>query len=539
MATKDFNLVTRLTLDMAGFKKGVDDTKKTANALASGVKEAGNSMKSVFANAGEMFAPMTGQLGGLKDGILGGVKSFKAMVPAITGVKTAFMATGIGAIVIALAAAFAGLVAWIKRTDQGSDAMRKVFDIIKAVINTILDKLAALGSAIFKLFKGDFKGAGEDAKRALTGWGDAISDNVKKAKELNEIQDQLEDFNETAALKRAEIEERISQLALKARDVENYNADQRLSFVKQLRAEYANLYNLNNQGHQIELAQLKKEQSTNADNQDLRQKVNEKLAEGVRLSAEHNNNLTATSKLYNKTRGEIAANVKEQEKLNAEFAKQKADDVKGLKKMDQVKVQGPGNNLVKELTERQNAYNNSLFQTTNHWREMGKEVKNFMTSAEGINGVLGGVSDAFKDLFTSGKNGFKAFAKAMLDSTFSVIQGYLAQAIAAQIASNSKAGLPGLIMAGVGIAAVKGMFASMMKFENGGIVPGMSYAGDNVHAMVNSGEMILNGSQQSNLFRMLNGGGGSMGGGRLTTKVTGRELLIILENERNFMSRGR
>ncbi len=42
-------------------------------------------------------------------------------------------------------------------------------------------------------------------------------------------------------------------------------------------------------------------------------------------------------------------------------------------------------------------------------------------------------------------------------------------------------------------------------FEDGGIVPGNSFSGDRVGARVNSGEMILNRSQQGNLFRMANG----------------------------------
>jgi len=49
-------------------------------------------------------------------------------------------------------------------------------------------------------------------------------------------------------------------------------------------------------------------------------------------------------------------------------------------------------------------------------------------------------------------------------------------------------------------------------FEQGGIVPGNSFTGDNVQANVNSGEMILNRRQQSQLFDVANGAGA--GGGQ-------------------------
>ena len=62
---------------------------------------------------------------------------------------------------------------------------------------------------------------------------------------------------------------------------------------------------------------------------------------------------------------------------------------------------------------------------------------------------------------------------------------------------------------GLGLGAAMGVIAwglpKIMSFEEGGIVPGTSYKGDNVNANVNSGEMILNGSQQKNLFDTANG----------------------------------
>lgn len=70
------------------------------------------------------------------------------------------------------------------------------------------------------------------------------------------------------------------------------------------------------------------------------------------------------------------------------------------------------------------------------------------------------------------------------------------------------AGIPfvGIALGLAGVAAIIAAMSSMPKYATGGIVPGTSFTGDKVPALLNSGEMILNGSQQSNLFRMLNSG---------------------------------
>lgn len=73
---------------------------------------------------------------------------------------------------------------------------------------------------------------------------------------------------------------------------------------------------------------------------------------------------------------------------------------------------------------------------------------------------------------------------------------------------SAHAGIPfaGIALGLAGVAAIIAAMASMPKFATGGIVPGTSFTGDKVPALLNSGEMILNGSQQSNLFKILNSG---------------------------------
>lgn len=117
-------------------------------------------------------------------------------------------------------------------------------------------------------------------------------------------------------------------------------------------------------------------------------------------------------------------------------------------------------------------------------------------------------------------------------------------AIKSKIAIADSAALPpplNIIAMGATAAALASTIAGLPKFENGGIVPGTSFSGDKVLASVNSGEMILNKSQQSNLFGLLNSSRGvssTVGGaGEVQFKVQGKDLIGVLNNYNNKFSR--
>ena len=66
--------------------------------------------------------------------------------------------------------------------------------------------------------------------------------------------------------------------------------------------------------------------------------------------------------------------------------------------------------------------------------------------------------------------------------------------------------------AGLQLAAVSQSKPKKSNYAEGGIVPGSMYTGDKVQANVNSGEMILNASQQEQLWKAANGSGTSVSG---------------------------
>lgn len=86
-------------------------------------------------------------------------------------------------------------------------------------------------------------------------------------------------------------------------------------------------------------------------------------------------------------------------------------------------------------------------------------------------------------------------------------------------------------MAVAAVASILAAFASIPKFADGGIIGGSSFFGDKMIARVNSGEMILNQSQQGRLFQMINSG--NLGGNVKVDgeiKVRGKAMYIAIRN---------
>jgi hypothetical protein len=100
--------------------------------------------------------------------------------------------------------------------------------------------------------------------------------------------------------------------------------------------------------------------------------------------------------------------------------------------------------------------------------------------------------------------------KSIFETVKSTLKG-LARLALARLAINVYSSLATIPVVGPALGLVAGAAAfawgnsKIPSFEEGGIVQGNSYKGDNVKANVNSGEMVLNGSQQKNLFDLANG----------------------------------
>ena len=87
-------------------------------------------------------------------------------------------------------------------------------------------------------------------------------------------------------------------------------------------------------------------------------------------------------------------------------------------------------------------------------------------------------------------------------------------------------------------ATIAGIFASLPKFATGGIVGGSGYSGDRQLIRANSGEMVITRAQQARLWSAISGGG-QLGGGQVTFKISGQELYGVLSNYNSKKNRVR
>ena len=135
-----------------------------------------------------------------------------------------------------------------------------------------------------------------------------------------------------------------------------------------------------------------------------------------------------------------------------------------------------------------------------------KDVKLNEQYAESL-GYIGNAFGTMGQMAAQFNNDGMAFALNSIGSIAQMIVQLQGLATANGVASAMSLPFPANLAAiATVVGTVTGIFASLPKFATGGIIPGTSFTGDKVPALLNSGEMVLNGLQQSNLFQMLNSG---------------------------------
>lgn len=202
---------------------------------------------------------------------------------------------------------------------------------------------------------------------------------------------------------------------------------------------------------------------------------------------------------------------------------------------------------------------------TNYAKKLEEAKKNTQIFADGAGSAINSLAGELASSLETGNAALDAFVGSVIQGLAQVAAAQLTGLIAKQavaatslstdaavatgnavVAATETASatgpaaafvLPALVGAAIGFIAAS--FAGI-KFAHGGIVPGGSFTGDKIPAMLNSGEAVMNSQQQANtLMAIANGNSNSLQGNRKSStfnfesKIRGKDLLLLLNRAEN------
>lgn len=154
--------VRRLSQAYLDQKTKVEQMKRSLDEFGKGVAD--NRL-----NVGNYSEAIQNSIGNLNM-LPGPLGRAAAGIRTLTTTAKAFIATPIGAIIAALAAAIGVLTSYFKRSEEGQNALLKVTKVLGSVLDNILDVVDKVGKAIFEAFT--------KPQEAVKKLGDAIKKNI-------------------------------------------------------------------------------------------------------------------------------------------------------------------------------------------------------------------------------------------------------------------------------------------------------------------------------------------------------------------------
>ena len=214
-------------------------------------------------------------------------------------------------------------------------------------------------------------------------------------------------------------------------------------------------------------------------------------------------------------------------------------DVEGLNKVNAALGE------IKSTQDELSTQAEDIADKTIKWENQQKSMQEVADTASSMGSAFNSLGNAFSQAGEEGAAAAFQIMGSIAQMTSEVIPQIIkligakqGEATASGVASASALPFPANIGAiATIVATIASTFASIMSavgaFADGGIVGGGSKIGDNMIARVNAGEMILNGRQQANLFKMINDGQEANKSNVhvvVSGKVRGKDLELVLAN---------
>lgn len=241
---------------------------------------------------------------------------------------------------------------------------------------------------------------------------------------------------------------------------------------------------------------------------------------------------------YNKINDELKKLTKEKQKIEVKID---ADNKSAMQKYEDISgafygidgVVGSMDNLIDSIEDGANAWE-TFMGVLNVVDSTLNGIQSTIEAVTTVQQMLATTTEATSAIQTASTEQDTANTAQEMANSSAKIAMKTGEAIAGATASGAQMPFPlNLVAIAAGIAAVIAAIAQIGSFANGGIIQGATTIGDYNLARVNSGEMILNGRQQNNLFRAidenrLGSNGGGFAGGEV--KIKGSDLYLALKN---------
>lgn len=179
------------------FETNADETAKkvdNVNTKLDGTSKETEKVSKSQKQAADTSGNLVKNLEGLNNPISSAISGFKAMIVQMWKIVT----NPLGLILVAIVGSLTLLFKAFTSTKAGAEAFDRVMAGISATIDVVRDRVLKIGEALVKFFSGDFKGAIELGREAVSGFGEEVAREFRAAadatRSLQEVTDAMRDM---------------------------------------------------------------------------------------------------------------------------------------------------------------------------------------------------------------------------------------------------------------------------------------------------------------------------------------------------------
>lgn len=175
-------------------EKGLDSVNKKVKDLDGSIGE--------VKGQGNFLSGATDGASKLSPAIGGAISGMKAMLVQMW----AIVANPIGAVIAAIVLGLTALYKAFASTNDGADKLEQMMAGVSATIDVVRDRVLKVGEALKKFFSGDFKGAVQSGRDAVSGFGAEVEREFKQAANATKMMQEVADAARELKISRAKLD---------------------------------------------------------------------------------------------------------------------------------------------------------------------------------------------------------------------------------------------------------------------------------------------------------------------------------------------